>query len=378
MTIHVRVFTSLSLLLAAQHLSGCGDCGVTVGETASDGSQHEPEPDPDFADMPPGIYNFVCENFGVPVGATLVRNWYTNGWNQQVYDNLFNACADVDPANSNWEDLARAACTRRCENIAHYSYLCEDENWNDVYPYSFGGFQTCPKAEAINIDVIEDILGLTAAQDIQELPCELWDDCELEFDPDVIKTLWSPITTSTRWAADRHAATTSTDPAVLSFLGAGQTTPTTHNVSGEASFTASSCGTNVGACPFYLSHLKLTQSAAAAWSVTTQVPNGVTGPVTVTKQLSGMQLSLVQPAMAIVLPASGDVVFPPNSLRVRLQATVGGTTNGFGENGSYDEVYSNAAYIFGEVTSTSLLLSVPVDSPVGSGALDVEFENLPM
>jgi hypothetical protein len=97
------------------------------------------------------------------------------------------------------------------------------------------------------------------------------------------------------------------------------------------------------------------------------------GGSTLVKTIAGLSVALERPTLGIWIPGTGDVIFPPNSLKVRVSATVGGATDTFGENGLHDELYSFPHYVFGSLAGTALSLGVAETDALGAWSLDLRF-----
>ncbi|MFZ6185720.1 hypothetical protein [Nannocystis pusilla] len=306
-------------------LCNCGDDGPETGETAT------PPPTPcelDFADCAPAIYNFYCYNKGP------TKNHHVIG-GVPIEPELYNACADVDPAGD-WEDAARAACSARCQNISEAGFECKPENFSSVEPPV--SRQTCSSEETLNTLVIEQTFGALAAADVADLPCDLWDDCSDEFSVAAQEALSTPPTSAVRYTADTLLETVPMS-SLITVQGNAPSSPTTQILSGEAAYTAYAC--SAAACPIYLPQLEL--AANGAFSATISV-----GPVapTVTKTFTDVEISLKQPTMGIWLPNFEYVIFPPDSLVFNVSGTVSGTELA-GENGPYVGEHIVRGYVFG-------------------------------
>jgi hypothetical protein len=134
---------------------------------------------------------------------------------------------------------------------------------------------------------------------------------------------------------------------------------------GQAAYTPVACG--AVACPLYLAQLDLGSYTMV------RVPVTVDGTQTV-KLLDGLSIGLVAPTLGMWLPGTGDVIFPRDSLRVRIQVRITGEPNIAGENGSHDEVVQLKQYVFGTLVGDSLTISASGTDLLGNWSVNAEFE----
>ncbi|WP_096328367.1 hypothetical protein [Nannocystis exedens] len=305
-------------------LCNCGDDDPNTSETAT------PPPSPcelDFADCAPDIYNFYCWNQGP------TKNHHVIG-GMTIEPEFYNACVYVDPSVT-WDTEVRAACSARCEN-SEPGFVCNPMNFSSVEPPD--NRQTCETASTMNASVIEQTLGAPAAAAAEDLPCELGDDCLDYFSLAAQQALSTPPTSTVRYTADTLLETVPMASLIM-VQGNAQPTPATQTLSGEAAYTAYSCGYD--ACPIYLPQLDL--AANGAFSAT--ISGGPVAP-TVTKTFTDVEISLKQPTMGIWLPNFDYVIFPPDSLVFNVSGLVSGTEVA-GENGRYIGEHIVRGYVFG-------------------------------
>lgn len=319
---------SLSLLI----LACTSGCNYVVPDVSSSTSQGDDNDDDEMAPTPPhsGIFQMACFN-GNKV------NWAGRKDNSKYYPEYVNACVTYSGQPEAWYSEVRAACSKTCKNISYWEkYHCEDSDWTKIEP-AFGDWPTCEEATDLDLDLIETVLGSSAVEALLDLPCELASSCDSYLDVAEKIGLWTEASATVHLSADTQVATVK-DGASSVALGQSDT-----SMAGAAAYTATSCGAK--SCPFYLAQFDLTQEADL--SVTVKLD--ASQPSAITKDVSGLQLSLKQPTLGIWLPDSGAVIFPPNSLLLRAEVTIAGETNAYGENGSHDLLYRNPDYVFGRV-----------------------------
>lgn len=368
-------FQICTLAIASEALVGCGpnwcwgyDCGsTTTGDTddPNDEPNQEVPTDPCvFEKWDENEYQFDCVND--------TSNYAFNGVEYATID-LMTVCIPLNPQDD-YEDDVKEACSARCKEIAQpfmtlYDHNCEDEHWSDLligWKKEAPGEclpKTCsPDQYSLDIDQIENVLGLSAAEAAQDLPCDLGFDCQDYLDSDEILGLWTE-----HWgagvasSADEHVSTAnSTGASAVYFLGEGQSIWSLQTLSGDAAYTATACGYD--ACPFYLAQFNL--STTSSFDATFDY-----AMTTTTKTVDDFTVSLKRPALGIWLPSTGDIIFPNNSLTLELSLTLTGVTNVAGENGSYDEVFWNDPYIFGESAYVFGTLSSSGDLFIGKNGV---------
>ena len=94
----------------------------------------------------------------------------------------------------------------------------------------------------------------------------------------------------------------------------------------------------------------------------------------VVKGLDGLSISLAQPTLGMWLPETGDVIFPPHSLRLRVQVRVTGRPEIAQENGSYDKIVELDQYVFGTLDDDRLRVAASGTDLLGSWSIDADFE----
>lgn len=327
---------------------GCGPPVVTYTED-----------DNPWVNQPPGIYRVRCLNA-----------WEANG-HHQVNDtpppprelkkpSEYNFCMSVDPGYggdptegaNDWEDQMRAACTAYCvsQNVnlmGMYNPQCSDGGWSEVK----GTFNIFDKTWAtcsdetlnLNYNLIETVLGLSDADAVEELPCDLSLNCEDYLDYVQKHAMGTTPYANVRETADVLMESITGESSVTLLGGSAQ------DVEGHAAYSAIACGED--ACPFYLAQLDL--DAVSSINVTLSYGSGPP----ISKTISGLSISLEKPTLGIWVPGSDNLIFPTGSLRMRIEATISGGTNNFGENGFYSFAYDVPNYVFGSVDGDLVISS---------------------
>jgi hypothetical protein len=310
------------------------------------------------------IYQFKCNNNGNVY-------WdFVSGVETPISPSYLEVCAMVDPDEAGWQDEIRDRCTARCFyldndgiNNLWFPEVCEDSNWSTVEVMASGlEYWRCPSETYLQgFDEVGDVLGSVAQLLAETLPCDLGDNCMDYLTEQARRGFSSSATPSIEMTADVQATTPSlASPGPRSSITlAGET----ELVAGAAAWSATACG--YGACPFYLAQFDLTLAASLDFSLTYPSP--------MRKTLSDASVSLARATMGLWLPSTGDVIFPPGSLHLRLTGTVSGATNDLGENGNYDFVYPITSFVFGTLDSGELLLSHSAQDILGDWSLTARF-----
>lgn len=317
-------------------------------------------PDPPVNDG----WEWKCNNGG--------SNYFWRPINSAGYKDYFeyiDPCLDVDP-DAETEDpyeLAQKGCQVYCEDELNWdnygSPQCGASGFSSVEPVedSAGAesWRRCPvEVRVTDVNAIQAALGVTAAQDAAELPCDFNDSCLDFLDYDAVYALLTPPTGAAASTADVQMVSDPTGAANIQVLGV------TRAATGEAAYTAVTC--LAGACPFYLAQYEL--AASSSMNVSLSVAG-----TTLTKTLSDVSLSLEKPSLGMWLPASGDIIFPPAALKVRVRATVSGSTNTYGENGRHEFVVHLGQYAFGTLSSGYMTLGSSGTDLLGSWAVNGAF-----
>lgn len=335
---------------------------------------HDPENNP-FEDQPPGIYAMRCLNANESNGHHQVNDMPPPP-RELKKPPEYNFCLDFDPGYpgdptegaNDWESVARAACTAYCESqnnnlMNMYPPQCTDVGWTGVtgvYNNQKDLWVTCSaETENLNYTLIENVLGPSDAGAVEELPCDLSLDCQDYLAYDQKHAIGTTPYTDAEATADIQMETITGQSAVTLFGGSDQ------DVEGHAAYSAISCGED--ACPFYLAQFDL----AAVSSINVSFSYGSGPPLS--KTISGFSISLEKPALGIWVPDSDNIIFPTGALRVRIEATISGGTNGWGENGFYSFVYDVPHYVFGSVDG-DLVISTSGTEYLGAWTLYAEFE----
>jgi hypothetical protein len=229
----------------------------------------------------------------------------------------------------------RALCSERCM-LAHkvqtgQTAVCEDANWSGhaviapAYDPAVNG-SNC-KVSEVNPFIIDD----PDASEIDwnegtgiplslPLNCSLLSDCSDEFDADIDE--WTlafnaggasgPIDPDTR-EASYHSVTaiTGTSIALDMNSGDGSGYDDENPLDGHAEYSPSYCGSST--CPFYLAAFEA-GNTTDEWTIHLDVPRVVSEH----KEISNVQIDLLQSTLAVWRPSTGRVAFPPGSLVFQL------------------------------------------------------------
>ena len=337
-----RLVQAVPTLLLLASLGGCAK--ENSSETDTEGP-------------PPEYDTYYCQN------DNRTNYWTTDSvGNVKHYPDPVQVCI---PWGST-EEEARAACSAKCRARDVYQVgndNCVDAGWTEVTAQNY---LCSPEAPDFNFLVLEEELGLAAAQDVAELPCDLNLTCGTLMSPAARGQLWMPVTSS---AAATAATAVSTGVPVTSSLTIAGASTTSKAITGTAAYTAvplADCGSP--ACPFYLAQLDGAQTSGS-WTASLAIPGGST----LVKTVNNVAFSLAESTVGVWLPATGDVIFPPLSLKLKVDASISGSTNNFGENGTYTDVEQvNAGYVFGHVSSSGFTLDYTEAYNVGDVSLHLD------
>lgn len=309
------------------------------------------------------IYGYKCNNSG---------NVYYNQSNNNVVgynEPYFDVCAVIDPNDSDWEDQVKEVCTDRCFYLdndlvdnAMYPEVCLDANWSSVEEKinqaSGSNLRCAHKSATLTLGPIGSFLGLLAQSYAETLPCDLGDSCLDYLSQEAKRGFTHPDMASIEATADVQMVNDPGFPSSVTLAG------TTTTVTGAAAYSATSCGED--ACPFYLAQLELEPTSSMHLSIVYQ-------STTLRKTLSSASASLAHTTMGMWLPSTGDVIFPPGSLHLRIAGVVSGTPEPFGENGNYDMVYTIPTFVFGTLGGGVLSIAHSDQDLLGDWSFEVEF-----
>lgn len=334
------------MVLLVACVSGCGDDALTPMGTDTDG-----DPPPEVNAWKYDCWNGNADNyFWRPVGSAAFQD----------FPNPLQPCVEVEPGSTGWEAAVRAKCSSYCQSLNWNNLgaaVCEDENWSSVEPWE--PHQMCPVPTALmDFDDIETVLGSAAALDAEDLACDLSSSCIELLDKDAMYGMVMPPTSNVRDTADVLMETDTAQVSEVVLLGDDAA------LVGQAAYTALSCAED--ACPFYLAQFDLEATSSLIVSL-------VYGSTPLTKAVSDLEIGLARPALGMWLPDSGDVIFPPYSLAVRVSATLSGSPNPFGENGPHDTVFGINQYVYGTLDGGVLSLSHSGTDILGNWSLEAHF-----
>jgi hypothetical protein len=310
----------------------------------------------------------------------------------------FDVVADWDPGADGYPAFdaeIRELCSKRC-SLAHKSNtgqtkLCEDENWSghgvveiDYDPAANGG--NCEVSE-----VHPSIIGDPDASDIDwnegagsplslPLHCSLLDDCADEFDADIDEWalafasggVFDFIAPDTR-GASFHSVTgdIGTSIALDMSSGSGAGYDDEKRLEGHAEYSPSNCGDPT--CPFYLAEFEA-GNGTDEWAIYLDVFPVVSEP----KEISNVQIELLQSTLAVWRPNTGQVAFPAGSLVFQVDFELSSDScidacSHFGD-GTYSRRLVNPEVVFGTFDPLDGSLALDYGFPIigGEAALAVE------
>lgn len=313
------------------------------------------------------VYSFKCNNEG---GNTY---WETaGGVVESTTETFFDLCKVVDPNAPGWEDEVRAGCTELCQYLHNefldptlYPAICLDANWITVEKRydSAGALARCSKETyGLNLASVGTALGALAQSYAETLPCDLGSNCMDYLTHEAKKGFIHSGMSGLELTADVQGVipppTAPGTPSTVTLMG------TTSFISGAAAWSTTQCAED--ACPFYLAQMDLAASSSMTVNVTYESTR-------LQKTVSDASVSLDHATMGMWLPSTGDVIFPPGSLYVRIIGTVSGTTQPFNENGNYDLVYPITEFVFGTLDNGVLEISHSDQDLLGSWSFTARF-----
>jgi hypothetical protein len=345
------------------------------------------------------------------VYITCLNNNYSNSWWDFGPDGIpvklfgayperpLNTC--IGPTNmgmdfdlvADWDQAAygypafdaeiRELCTERCSSAHQIATskkkVCEDDLWSghgviEAYynPAQNGG--NCDVSE-----VSPNIIGDPNASDVDwnegvgsplslPLHCSLLDDCADEFDADIDEWalafasggVFDFIAPDTR-GASFHSVTgdIGTSIALDMNAGIGAGHDDENPLEGHAEYSPSNCGDST--CPFYLAEFEAS-NGTDEWAIYLDVFPVVSEH----KEISNVQIEMLQSTLAVWRPVTGQVAFPAGSLVFQVDFELSSNTctdacSHFGD-GTYSRRLINPDVVFGTF-----------DPLVGSLVLDYSF-----
>ena len=252
--------------------------------------------------------------------------------------------------------------------IEVFEERCEVEGLTGAVSLQFGegpGDLTCERAKFRNADADgSSIDWLSAPTSRDPLDCDLNGDCCLDFTADICPFLNEADLTSTLGkSGDYVGLSDGTSELELDFPDpdVGADADDTHSLQVEAEYTAHPCPEET--CPFYLGHL-LADGDGAVWEIKISK--------VIRKEISNLQVELVQPVLGVWSPLDGATAFQEGALALRVQFDLEGPVVKT-DDGHYDLIVTNEATV-GTFTdgAFSLVTSFPVDEGTGTLTLDVQ------
>jgi hypothetical protein len=151
-------------------------------------------------------------------------------------------------------------------------------------------------------------------------------------------------------------------------LDPGQGSPDTEPLFGIAEYTTIDCKQMTGApsdvCPFYLANL-IAYNTSSSWNVRLEM---VTGPPR-NKEISNVQIDLLQSTFGIHHKGLDKVAFAPGALRLRVEFEVDGNQS-LG-NGTHIHVVENEDYVFADYDDGDFVISHEFPLQNGTATLSV-------
>lgn len=333
-----------------------------LDESGGDGGDGSPNywwlPDPGpGASCPPGEAQCFKEEYGTP--DYCINNDTPEGIGIDVFDDW----ADGHyPSGA--EDVIRAKCSEKCQGTNQTNNLepvCEDENWTAVVTKSFwepeDGYNCLTSTNTNLVDpdgsnIPWNLVGGTSSP--LPLDCDLDGDCVDWFYPHVGAFIITPgsagiIAPHTR-TAHLFAAEGSGSELELAvdMSGVGPTVDDTEPLYGMAEYTWLECGESV--CPFYLGNLSA-YNTTDTWDIRIEV-----GTVRIAKQISNVQIDLLQSTLGVQNMALSKVAFAPGALRLRVELTIDCDSCNTAGNGTFVSVIENEDYVFADYDDGALKL----------------------
>jgi hypothetical protein len=289
----------------------------------------------------------ICINDGVPAG---VQVDVFEDWNAGNYP-------------SSVEEVIRAKCSELCvsnNQTNAFSPVCEDENWTAVvtnlgWSPQDGYNCTLPQpTNALDLDgssIPWNLVGGSSSP--SPVDCNLDGDCADWFYPRVLgfiapgsAGIIAPHTRSAHlFAAEGGGSQLALE---VDMSGSGTGIDDTEPLYGMAEYTWLECGESV--CPFYLANLSA-YNTTDTWDIRIEV-----GSLRIEKQISNVQIDLVQSTMGVQNMALSKVAFAPGSLRFRVELTIDCQSCNTDGNGTHVAIIENEDYVFAEYDGGTLTL----------------------
>jgi hypothetical protein len=358
-----------------------------------------------------GVYiNCLNENY--------LNSWWTigpDGVPMKLFgahpERPLNAC--IGPANmgadfdlvADWDQGAygypvfdaeiRELCTERCshahKNETGETKVCEDENWSGHAVRELF-YDPAVKGATCEVAVVSPhVIGDPYASDIDwnegvgnplslSLHCSLLDDCADEFDADIDEWalafasggVFDFIAPDTR-GASFHSVTgdIGTSIALDMSSGGGAGYDDENPLEGHAEYSPSNCGYST--CPFYLAEFEAS-NGTDDWTIYLDVFSVVSEH----KEISNVQIDLLQSTLAVWRPITGRVAFPAGSLVFQVDFELSSDTcteacSHFGD-GTWSRRLVNPDVVFGTFDPLDGSLALNYGFPIigGEASLTVE------
>lgn len=271
------------------------------------------------------------------------------------YFPFMHTCASIAEGES-WQSEANMqnildACSATCaKTFGAPDNHCENGGWSSVEP-TYGQGPCDPNSYGPEYG--GEVLWLDGVQSPErQVTCDLNSDCGLKFDAAVTKKLQNKGLNS---AIDGDSAAENVSEINLE-VKTGSGLPL--GLSGALEYSTAACKEE--ACPFYLGRLDLEQTDSS-WRL--NVDLGALGRLD--KNVSGLRVQLAEPTLGITL-ADGQVAFPADSLLLRVDVQLKGSTHALIENGAETFWLRNPTPIVGRLVDGSLDLKMDAAAPFGT------------
>ena len=289
----------------------------------------------------------------------------------------------------------RALCTERCRQAHQKATLqnavCEDVNWSGHAVREWAWNPNDDKPTCRVAEVHPHIIGDPHASSIDwnegvgnplslPLDCSLLDDCADEFDADIDEWalgfasggVFDFIAPDTR-GASFHSVTGDIGTSIALDMNSGEGAGYDDEklLEGHAEYSPSNCDHST--CPFYLAEFEA-GNGTDEWTVYLDVFPVVSEP----KEISNVQIEMLQSTLAVWRPATGQVAFPSGSLVFQVDLELSSDTcvdacSHFGD-GKYSMRLVNPDVVFGTFDPLNGSLALDYSFPIIDGAASLVVE----
>ncbi len=387
--------------VGCQNLPAGGGADETGGGDAADAvglnfwwAQYHGPPLPGWQACGPGVTDEVCCVQGQLDVVTCFQREYAEPLSY-IYDGgIGPTCVTpsydggVDPLND-WVDgeyptidpALRSECSAQCENKLSPNgvpYQCDSQAW--IRARTYNGWDpsdgyNCMGTRRLNVDDPNggniDWLAIGGVTAPPPLSCALDADCADWFFPSVDEFVLDVTEAAIIEPETRTAHVLGVDASGsrldVDMPGTGPGSKATGPLHGTAEYTALDCGESV--CPFYLGNLSAFNTTDI-WSLNLDASFG-----SLAKEVSKIQIDLVQSTLGVHNVALNTVAFAPGALRLRVQIHVDSCEAclGFG-NGTHVAVVENEDYVFADYNDGWLKVDHTFQMQSGSARLHLAID----